>query len=154
MSEPTHNPGQGPPLVVHAWRPECMPTGNVEGEPPINLMDAFVLEAPNKSLNLKIPLPPSVYTPNWEFKDNLEDCIKKSALDFADTTLTSSGTDFQHSRLEHCHLRCEKCATHCPSDKTAGKENNGQWVREGVKHDKIVQKDKSSRGPTGKSEPR
>ena len=85
-------------------------------------------------------------------RDKIEDLITQSAYHLGDTSLTRSGTDEHHTlttQYKHCYLRCKKYGKFYPRDK-----ENACNRRAGVKRDYIVNKDTTSRGPTGLSLPR
>jgi len=137
------------PKVVHSWVPESIKIPGVDR----NLCDVFW---PTFGAKESIVFPGELYPPNKEEgKDSVVSAIKEAAQKQADTTLIVVRTHKRTNEFQ-CHLVCELGYSHrvpTPKDGSSGKENSGSF-KDGVRKDRMVGKEKSSRGPQGKAGPK
>ena len=145
-------PNSLPPRQQQQWISTCIPIDNVAGQPPINICDIFCYE----SFNLKgaLILPPEMYPPQWDKRQDVESKIIESALNHDGTELVRSQTDHYSDGIRHSYLCCKYGIMHRSKSKLPDPHPDKENTREGIKVSRIVNKDKSSRGPQARKEPR
>ena len=161
MSETTPIAVSGPPKQTQTWSSQYLPLPNVTGQAPINLCDAFCVgECPRSGV---IILPPCLYPPTWEYRDNLCKLIKQSSLQNGGFELNRCRSD---PIRKQTWLSCKKRLLY--QDRTAspdkenyqkrpvncGEMNQKEEYKAGVKRAVIVDKSKCNRGINGLKEKR
>ena len=132
------NPSNRPPKASQQWMSACIPIADIEGQPSINICDAFCHD--KYSLGGTLVLPPQIYPPSWRHRHEVENAIITSALENDGTELVRSQTKDD----KHSYLCCKFALRHRPKDK----EN----LQGTYRNDRIVNKAKSSRGKQGLKE--
>ena len=144
------------PNKEETWRPESIAIENKAGCSPIEIMNCFKYQSKvlAKADEAKVILPPDLYVPYWEKRNEIESKIIQSALVNGDTILVR-GRQTTTLTKKISYLVCTKGMYH--QRNPANKENIvGEAIhyKIGVKTDVLVNKATSNRGPQGKSEPR
>ncbi len=146
------NPDSTPPKPTYQWISINIPIDNTSGKEPINLCDIFCYD--EFILGGELILPPELYPPTWSYRNELEQKIISSALKHDGTELVRAKTDYS-SNKRHSYLKCKFGVTYrSKSKKLTDPEDGQETTREGVKTSRIVNKDKSSRGPQARKEPK
>lgn len=156
---PPH-PLKSPPKVDCSWSPACIPIP--VGSPgccPIDLCCIFrhtseVLKKADKS---RLILPPSLYPPVWEQRYKIEQTIIDSALRHGDTQLIrNTASEAEKRTVLTCYkIKHQQKKSSASKSLLPSKENNDTVLyKEGVRLDRIVNKDLSARGVDGRKQPR
>ena len=144
-----------------SFTPERILIPGEKGQPMIDIMPVFCKEPNDIFANLKdslkqIILPPSVYPPSWHQRDFVLNHIIRAAYDHANTQLIKDS----HTRSKnekHVNLRCKFGRTFYCSDinerevKYNVNSKAPAQYKDGIKEDRMVNKQKSSRGEAGRS---
>ena len=145
------NPDSTPPQPTYQWASTNIPLDNVAGKEPINLCDIFCYD--EFILGDELILPPELYPPKWSYRKELEQRIITSALKNDGTELVRTKTDYSNAQKRHSYLKCKFGVGYWSKSKLTA-EDGQETTREGVKTSRIVNKDKSSRGPQARKEPK
>ena len=143
------HPDTTPPKPTYHWSSTNIPLENVTGKEPINLCDIFCYN--EFILKEELILPPTLYPPTWSFRHELEQKIINSAWDNDGTALVRTQTDYSGTK-RHCYLTCKYGVKHRSKCMLIAPEDGQGTTRDGVKISRIVNKDKSSRGPQARKE--
>ena len=156
MDQTLPDPYASVPSNCVLWRFDSIPIKSKVGCSPIDIMHVFKHQSKilAKADSSKIILPPEVFIPEWEKRNELEATVIESALVNGDTNLVRGRqVSSVHERISY--LVCAKGMCHQRS--STNKENMIGEIphyKPGVKTDVIVNKSSSTRGPQGKAEPR
>jgi hypothetical protein len=154
------------------WQPEAILIDGGLDKPPIDVMEAFCYDDP-VNFGGKFVFPPDVYPPTWEDRKKLEDAIINAALIHSKTQLIrlkTITTKLQNGTMV-TELGCYKGRRYYSSVKgknltsndiynsTAGNEENVPVYKDGIRQDRLVNKDKANRSRdkgkgAGKKDPR
>jgi hypothetical protein len=138
-------PNTLPPKPQLGYASQTIPIANTYGLPSINVCSVFCYDSLN--LRASLILPSDVYPPSWTNRNEVEQVIIKSALENDGTRLVRVKTEGQ----KHSYLGCHHGTIFKNKNHGEEKENG---TRAGVKGACICNKDKSSRGPQARSEPK
>jgi len=154
------------------WTLKTLQIPAEDGEPPIEIANCFkinksdsawsLLYKDNKTHQIKecIKLPPSVYPPTWESKNDVEQVIIQAAAN-GGMILVRCKTIDRKKADRGCVLRCKRGMTY-KGDALTREElygsSDGQEdkYKDGIRLDRMVQKEKANRGTggLGKKDPR
>lgn len=132
-----------------------------KGQPMIDIMPIFCKEPDDIFAHLKdslkqIILPPSVYHPSWHQRDHVMNHIIRACYNHANTQLIIESHN-SSKNAKHVNLRCKFGRTFYSRDLNEREvtynvnRNTPAQYKDGIKEDRMVNKQKSSRGEAGRS---